>query len=203
GVEFLFNKRFSNKWQLMLSYLYSKTKGTIDNGQADDIGWNGRNSQQAGDPNFWINADGNATFDPTHMLKVQGTYVLPFDISFSTSFRAITGSAWAQRFRTKSLNQGRVTFFTEPRGSQHYDMQKVLDLRLEKVFTLAQKYRLGVLIDCFNVFNANTVQDWGTRVGYDWINDPSDSAYYQSTQGHDLYIIIKPRQVRLGIRLIF
>ena len=43
GVEFLFNKRFSNKWQLMLSYLYSKTKGTIDNGWGDDIGWNSRN----------------------------------------------------------------------------------------------------------------------------------------------------------------
>jgi len=203
GLEFLFNKRFSNKWQLMLSYVYSKTKGTIDNSWGNDIGWNDRNSQKTGDPNFWINADGNATFDPTHMLKVQGTYVLPFDISFSASFRAITGSAWAQRFRTRTLNQGRVVFYTEPRGSQHYDMQKVLDLRLEKVFILAQKYRLGVLIDVFNVFNANTIQSWGTRIGYDWINDPSDSAYYQSTQGHDLYSIINPRQVRLGIRLIF
>jgi len=203
GVEFLFNKRFSNKWQLMLSYLYSKTKGTIDNGQADDIGFGGRNSQQTGDPNFWINADGNATFDPTHMLKVQGTYVLPFDISFSASFRAITGSAWAQRFRTKTLKQGRVTFYTEPRGTQHYDMQKVLDLRVEKVFILAQKYRFGVLIDIFNVFNANTIQSWGTRVGYDWENDPASENYFQSTQGHDLYSIINPRQVRLGIRLIF
>jgi len=137
------------------------------------------------------------------MLKIAGTYVLPFDISFSASFRAITGSAWAQRFRTRTLNQGRVTFFTEPRGAEHYDMQKVLDLRLEKVFILAQKYRFGVLIDIFNAFNANTIQSWGTRVGYDWINDPSDSAYYQSTQGHDLYRIINPRQVRLGIRLIF
>ena len=203
GLEFLFNKRFSNRWQLMLSYLYSKTTGTIDNGWGDDIGWNGRNSQQMGDPNYWINADGNATFDPTHMLKIGGTYVLPFDINFSVAFRAITGSAWAQRFRTKSLNQGRVTFFTEPRGKRHYDMQKVLDLRLEKIFILAQKYRLGLMMDVFNVFNADTIQDWGTRVGYDWINDTSDSAYYQSTQGHDLYSIIKPRQVRLGIRLIF
>jgi len=203
GVEFLFNKRFSNKWQLMLSYLYSKTKGTVDNGWADDIGWNSRNSQQMGDPNYWINADGNATFDPTHMLKVQGTYVLPFDISFSASFRAITGSAWAQRFRTRSLNQGRVTFFTEPRGANHYDMQKILDLRLEKIFTLAQKYRLGVMLDVFNVFNADIIQNWGTRVGYDWENDPTDPAYTPSTLGHELLDIVKPRQLRLGIRLIF
>jgi hypothetical protein len=137
------------------------------------------------------------------MLKVQGTYVLPFDISFSASFRAITGSAWAQRFRTRSLNQGRVTFFTEPRGANHYDMQKILDLRLEKIFTLAQKYRLGVMLDVFNVFNADIIQNWGTRVGYDWENDPTDPAYTPSTLGHELLDIVKPRQLRLGIRLIF
>jgi hypothetical protein len=198
GVEFLFNKRFSNKWQMMLSYVHSKTTGTIDNGWGDDIGWGGRNSQEAGDPNFWINAEGHATYDPTDMLKVQGTYILPFDISFNAYFRAITGTAWAQRFRTRTLSQGRVTFYTEPRGDRHYDMQKILDLRLEKIFNLQEKYRLGVMIDCFNVFNANTITSWGTRIGYDW--NPGD---YPSTDGHDLYGIVNPRQVRLGIRLIF
>ena len=209
GVEFLFNKRFSNKWQLMLSYVYSKTSGTIDNTWGDDIGWGGRNSQEAGDPNFWINADGNATYSPPHMLKVQGTYVLPFDISFNASFRAITGSAWAQRFRTSSrtpsgdyFGQGRITYFTEHRGSSNYDMQKILDLRLEKIFTLAQKYRLGLIVDCFNVFNSNTITSWGTRIGYDWLltDDPD---YTPSTDGHNLLGIVNPRQFRLAIRLIF
>jgi hypothetical protein len=198
GVEFLFNKRFSNKWQMMLSYVYSKTTGTIDNGWGDDIGWGGRNSQEAGDPNFWINAEGHATYDPTHMLKVQGTYILPFDISFNVYFRGITGTAWAQRFRTSRFSQGRITFYTEPRGDRHYDMQKILDLRLEKIFNLEEKYRLGVMIDCFNVFNANTITSWGTRIGYDW--NPGD---YPSTDGHDLYGIVNPRQIRLGIRLMF
>jgi hypothetical protein len=202
GIEFLFNKRFSNRWQLMLSYIYSKTTGTIDNGQADDIGWGGRNSQQAGDPNFWINADGHATFDPTHMLKVQGTYILPWDISFSMYFRAITGTAWAQRYRTSRFGQGRITYYTETRGDRHYDMQNILDLRLEKIFTLATKYRLGVMIDCFNVFNANTISSWGTRYNYDWLL-PDDPDYTPSTEGHDLLGIVNPRQFRLGIRLIF
>jgi hypothetical protein len=77
-------------------------------------------------------------------------------------------------------------------------MQKILDLRLEKIFTLAAKYRLGVMIDVFNVFNENTITDWGTRIGYDWI--PGE---YPSTDGHELYGIVNPRQIRLGIRLIF
>jgi Carboxypeptidase regulatory-like domain len=202
GLEFLFNKRFSNKWQLMMSYIYSKTTGTIDNGWGDDIGWGGRNSQEAGDPNFWINADGNATFDPTHMLKVQGTYILPWDISFSAYYRAITGIGWAQRYRTTRFGQGRITYYTEKRGSNHMDMQNILDLRLEKIFTLATKYRLGVMLDCFNVFNANTITSWGTRYDYDWLL-PDDPDYTPSTDGHDLLGIVNPRQFRLGIRLIF
>ena len=40
-----------------------------------------------------------------------------------------------------------------------------LDLRLEKIFTLAKKYRLGVMVDVFNVFNDDTITSWGTRIG--------------------------------------
>lgn len=198
GVEFLFNKRFSNRWQLLLSYVYSKAWGTMDNGFADDIGWSDRDGLHTGDPNYWINADGNSTVDPTHMLKIQGTYILPLDISFNAYFRAITGNAWTTRYRTGRLPQGRVTFFVEPRGSNHYPMDKQLDIRLEKIFRFADKFRLGLMVDVFNVFNADTITGWGTRIGYDWI--PGD---WPSTDGHELYSIVRPRQARVGVRLIF
>ena len=208
GLEVLFNKRFSNKWQLIASYVYSKTTGTIDNDWANDIGWNKRDDLILGDPNFWTDANGNATFDPTHMIKIQGTYVLPWQIYFNVYFRAITGNAWTQRYRSPStdFDQGRVTFFVEPRGKYHYPMEKTLDLRVEKTFLLAQKYKLGVIFDVFNIFNNHTIQDWGTRIGYDWQypGDPGDYArYFISTQGHDLYSIPTPRQARIGIRLTF
>jgi len=201
GLEFLFNKRFSNKWQLMLSYIYSVARGTIDNTWAADIGWQNYEGQQKifpGDPNYWINADGHPTFDPTHMIKIQGTYVLPYEIYFNAYFRGITGMAWAQRYRTETLNQGRVTFFTEPRGSNHYSMETSLDLRLEKTFLLSGKYRLGIMIDCFNLFNTNTIREWGTRIGYDY-----NPGTLPSTDGHDLIEVVDPRQFRLGIRFTF
>jgi hypothetical protein len=198
GFELVFNKRFSDRWQLLMSYIYSKASGTIDNRIADDIGYNDRDSLTTADPNYWINADGNSTNDPTHQLKIQGTYILPLDTSFSAYYRAITGDAWTTRYRTELLNQGQVTFFAEPRGSYHYPMQNLLDVRLEKVFMLAGKYRLGLMFDIFNVLNAGTVEDWGTRIGYDWI--PGE---YPSTEGHELYRIVAPRRARVGIRLIF
>ncbi len=194
GVEILFNKRFSNRWQLLASYVYGKATGTINNSFGGDIGWGGAKS----DPNSWINAKGNLTNDPTHMIKIQGTYVLPLDISLTGYFYGITGDAWTTRLRTQGFNQGRITFFTEPRGSNHYPMEKILNLRLEKIFTLANKYRLGLIVDVFNVFNADTIKSWGTRIGYDWT--PGD---YASTDGHELYAISSARQARVGVRLIF
>jgi len=212
GIEVLFNKRFSNRWQLVASYVYSKTHGTIDNGQADDINYGGGTN----DPNFYINANGNATYDPTHMIKIQASYLIPVvDLSVSAYFRGITGNAWTSRYRTSLFNQGRVTFFLEDRGSNHYPMDKSLDVRLEKIFTLAGKYRLGILFDVFNVFNTDTVTSWGTRFSYDWglpadwqnvdpEDNPSWAAHYPtSTDGHQLTGIVLPRQARIGLRLIF
>jgi hypothetical protein len=194
GLQFTFHKRFSNKWQLLASYVYSHATGNMDNGFADDIGWGGNVSS----PNFWINSDGTSTSDPTHQIKIQGTYVLPFGIQFNAYFRAITGNAWTTRFRTQRLGQGRETFFAEQRGSNHYEMSALLDLRLEKTFTLAGKYRIGVIGDMFNVFNDDTITSWGTRIGYDWV--PGD---YASTSGHELYGIVNARQYRVGIRFMF
>ena len=196
GIEVLFNKRFSNRWQLLASYVYGRAKGTIDNGFADDINYGGA----IYDPNFWVNGDGILTNDPTHMFKLQGTYILPLDISLTAYFRAITGDSWTTRVRTSSgaTNQGRVTFFAEERGSNHYPVQPTLDMRLEKIFTIAQKYRLGVMFDVFNLLNDDTINSWGTRIGYDW-----NYGDYPSTDGHELYGIARPRQARIGIRVIF
>ncbi len=136
------------------------------------------------------------------MLKIQGTVVLPLGINFSTYFRAITGNAWTTRYRTGRLEQGRVTFNTEPLGTNHYPMVKMLDLRLEKTFTFAEKYRLGFTFDVFNVFNDNTINSWGTRIGYDWATQ-GDAGYTASTEGHELYGFVRPRRARLGIRFMF
>ncbi len=195
GLEVLFNKRFSNRWQLLASYVYGKAKGTLDNAFAEDIGgW----SDITADPNYWINAKGALTNDPTHMIKLQGTYVLPYSINFNAAFSAITGNAWANQYRTYNTAQGKETILIEPRGSHHYKMQKTLDIRLEKTFLLKEKYKLGLILDVFNVFNDDSVTDWGTKLGYDYF--PGD---WTSTDGHQLSSLALPRRARLGIRLTF
>ena len=195
GVEVLFNKRFSNRWQLLASYVYGRAWGSLNNNFGGDIGGAGNTF----DPNFWTNAEGNSQFDPTHMVKLQGSYVIPWiEVSLNGYFRAITGNSWTAQARTPLYNQGRITFFCEPRGSNHFPLQKILDVRLEKILNIASRYRLGLIADIFNVFNAGTVTNWGTTYGRDW--KPSQWA---STSGHQLYAITQPRQARVGVRLIF
>ena len=196
GFEFLFNKRFSNKWQVLASYVYSHAYGTLNNSFGSGLAWAG----SVDNPNMWVDASGTLENDPTHMIKVQATYVLPFGIYFNAYFQGITGNAWTTIYRSPTLAQGRASVFIEPRGSHHYPMAKTLDLRLEKTFLMAKKYRLGLMVDVFNLFNDHTITSWGTRygIGADWL--PGD---YPSTDGHTLYGIINPRQARVGLRLIF
>jgi hypothetical protein len=140
------------------------------------------------------------------MLKVQGTYVLPYGVYLTGHFRAVTGRAWTRQMRTSRLAHGIVTFFTEPRGSNHYPIVKILDLRLEKTFILAEKYRFGLMLDIFNVFNDATITSWGTEIDYDWQLPPPATAtedYWSSTDGHSLSSIVRPRQIRFGVRLMF
>ena len=193
----------------MASYVYSKAYGTLDNAGSDDIGY-GALSENSWiyDPNFFItgfNQDGtaifgsqNATNDPTHMIKIQGTYVLPFEINFNAYFHAITGDAWATRVRGPRLPT-RVTYQVEPRGINHYPMDAQLDVRLEKTFTLASKYKLGIIFDVFNVFNSNAITSWGTRANYDYYVDGVPA----STDGHQLLGSVLPRRARVGLRLTF
>jgi len=203
GLEVLLNKRFSNRWQLLVSYVYSVTKGTMDNNSAyEDIGF-GRGSY---DPNFWINADGTVTNSPPHQIKVQGTYVIPvIDVNFSLYYQGISGNAWTTRYRTSTYSQGRITFFAEPRGSGRYPFLNNVDVRLEKTFSLEKRYKIGLIFDVFNVFNNNTITSWGTRLyrtsGYDYF--PMDPTYSVSTSHHDLLGLTLPRRARLGIRFMF
>jgi hypothetical protein len=137
------------------------------------------------------------------MVKVQATYVLPLDISLSAYFHAITGEAYTQLRRSSrgDFSQGRVTFNVQPSGTYHYPMASSLDLRLEKTFPLAVKYRLSAFFDVFNVFNDNSITGWGNTVDYNWI--PSDLTYSPLTSGHNLTGLSLPRRARVGLRFIF
>jgi hypothetical protein len=183
GLEVLLNKRFSNKWQLMLSYVYSKAKGNFNNNEDSGAGYN----TTFENPNNQINADGILQFDYTHMLKVQGSLILPLDINVNVNFQLISGSTYTMRARVPdSVDVNKSVIYVEPRGSHRYPMSKNLDIRLEKTFKIA-KVKLGLLLDIFNVFNEGIVTSYSTY----------------TTSFEDILAIKNPRAFRAGLRFWF
>ena len=162
---------------------------------ADDIGYGGSTY----DPNFWINADGNSTYDPTHQFKIQGSYQLPLGINFNAYFHANTGNAWTTRFRTRRFNQGRITFFVEPRGSNHYKMEKHRSTSGSKRRSPSPPSTGWASSSTSSTSSTTTPSPAGARASA----TTGSRATIRQPSGHDLYGIVLPSQARLGIRLIF
>ncbi len=184
GLEILLNKRFSNKWQMMTSYVYSKVKGNINNTEATGAGYN----TTFENPNNQINAEGILSSDYTHMLKIQGSVILPLDINFNAYFTLISGGTYTKTVRLpRSVDVNRTTIYAEPRGTHRYPTSKKLDLRLEKTFKFSQNLKLGLLVDIFNVFNEGIVTSYNTI----------------ATSFQDIRAISAPRAFRAGLRFWF
>jgi hypothetical protein len=183
GFEILLNKRFSHNWQMMASYVYSESTGNMDNSFAVGSG----STSLFENPNHQINSDGKLTYDFTHMLKIQASVILPLDINLNANFSVISGPNY-QLYGSipTSVDVNRSSFYMEPRGSRRYPSKTNLDLRLEKTLKFG-KLKLGLLLDIFNVFNADTVT--------------SLSGYINTFE--EILGIRTPRAFRAGLRLWF
>ena len=89
-------------------------------------------------PNRRINAFGRAPFDPTHELKLLGTYRLPLWGGFNLSgvYRYTTGYAWGRRAVIRGLRHGSERVWVEPWGTRRLPPIRQLDLRVETTFSL-------------------------------------------------------------------
>lgn len=206
AFEFIFNKRFSDRWQLIFAYVYSKTKSNVDTDWATNTG----NTVFFENPNYQINADGIPTVDPTHQIKIQSSYVLPrfgilpFDLRLNAYYFYQTGNTYARIFTSPYYHKGvRVRPFAEPRGSRRLDPYNNLDIRLETQLDVF-KGKLGLMFDMFNVFNYAGVRGRYVRTIY---RDPKaypgvDNSFLGS-QFDRITNIDQGMSFRLGIRYSF
>jgi len=172
ALQILLTKRFSNNWQMLASYVYSTLRGTYDN--TYDYGM--QYSRFYKDPNNQYNSDGKFTFDPIHMLKIQGMVALPLDINLSANFSLISGNNYTRYLRIGGLNQGAIDLFTEKKGLRRLPTKRNLDIRLEKVFNFGDR-RFGLTFDIFNVFNEGRATWYISEAGeeFEAIDDIMDA----------------------------
>jgi outer membrane receptor protein involved in Fe transport len=148
------------------------------------------------DPNYQINAEGPLGIDPTHLLKISGAVDIPVvDVTLGMYYSFRTGSPYSSGM---ALPRDMVTFrgdsvyiYGEERGSYRYKEIHNLDLRLEKFFRIGE-FRVGALVDVFNVFNSSTVTDYETQMDQ-----------WSDYQFGYIWGIRGPRTFRLGFRFEF
>ncbi len=140
NFEVAAQKRLSNRWQLVTSFLATRT----------DMWRNG------------IPQDPNAAgFFPRSKFwewgfKLSGSYELPFQIQAAAMFTSQSGAVWAReaRFTTGLSRLSEVILLMEDPAARRLPTQNILNLRFEK----RQKIGPGTAafqLDVFNVTNTN------------------------------------------------
>jgi hypothetical protein len=157
GLMLVFQRALRNRWQAQLSYVYSKTKGSVDNGT-----YSGISSGQFENPNTSvINTDGYASYDRTHEFKLFAGYQIPkIEVAVNGYFRYMSGRPYTiySRVRARNLNLpgSYVLVNLEEPGAHRNDPFNQTDIRFEKVFTVGF-HRFGVYADIVNLFNQSIV----------------------------------------------
>jgi Carboxypeptidase regulatory-like domain/TonB dependent receptor len=204
------SKRLSHRWHGQVSYVLAKAYGSVNNTSEGSFGNNsstngGGGSRQFETPNISIvNAKGELTNSRRHEFKALLGFQVPVvDVGINAYFRAFSGRPYTlyQQFGSSVLSfppssQGRRVLL-EPRGSRRREAEKVLDLRLEKIFKLGgRKDRVSLYVDILNALNASTVDGLQYRVPTLAIGD-SDVDFNSATS------VVDPRQITLGARWSF
>ena len=93
------NKRQSNRWQAQVSYVLSKSTGTIDNTSSAGV-----SSRQFETPTLaLVNVNGTTTNDRTHEFKVLGGYQIPIiEVAVNAYYRALSGRTFSPYERLSS-----------------------------------------------------------------------------------------------------
>jgi hypothetical protein len=174
SVEAAVQKRLSNRWQLVSSFLATH----IDK-------WTNGIPQ---DPNA-------ASFHPKTTYwewsyKISGSYQLPAQILAALMFTSQSGDVWGRevRFTTGLANLTQLVLLMEDPAARRLPTQNLLNFRVEKRQKLGRAGDISLQLDLFNLTNTNAALAVTARSG---------SSFGKVTS------IISPRIARLGVTYRF
>jgi hypothetical protein len=130
---------------------------------------------------------GNRQTSTNWSYRLLGRYEFPYQIGFAANLRVQSGWPWARRISTSLPNLGNVFFFVEPIENNRSDTVTVVDLRVDKAFSVG-RYRFSIMVDAFNLLNSNAVTNFNLLNG---------------AQFNRIIAPLDPRTAMLGVRLEF
>ena len=139
GVMVVLDKRFTNRWQGRISYVWSKNGSSINNTGSNSYG----QTSAFETPTYaLVNNYGRPVNDRTHEVKVYGTWQVPkIEVGLNAYFNYLSGRTYTpyQRYSSRQIvyprSAGRQPWL-EPFGDRRLDNETSLDVRLEKIFKL-------------------------------------------------------------------
>ncbi|MBC7363534.1 MAG: TonB-dependent receptor, partial [Candidatus Aminicenantes bacterium] len=160
SFEIFFNKRMSKGWMLGGSVNFMKSVGNFP------VGWSGMYSWGVlSTPNGFVNGYGELPGSRPLIMKLYGTFVLPYRILFSFFYQHIDGTPWHRTVTVvpptqwASEHNARTIAYSinvEPRGSRRNEASDNIDIRLEKTFKLGPG-DIGFYVDVFNLLGSYTL----------------------------------------------
>ena len=185
GLQLTFNKRYSDRWQLMGSLLFNKSTGFAGRNKRQDQDYNmeGTNiwsDQWLGGLNQTVNnMTGPMPFTPRFEFKINGNYTIPkLEMDVGVRFRLHTGRPVWVLSQIRQLDpwnfdpedtdllahavicttggyEGQIVA-QDPTEPLYMPILSILDLRLEKSFSLGRG-KLRAMLDGFNVLGSKAV----------------------------------------------
>ncbi|MDH4056034.1 MAG: carboxypeptidase regulatory-like domain-containing protein [Gammaproteobacteria bacterium] len=192
-AEYTTEKMFVNASYTWSHYYgnFDQDGSTTDNDQAIFIG--SSNIADGAGRQLWNLKEGNLNGDRRHMLKVYGYYQMPWDGRAGAYLVYQSGEPWEawDRFRYSSQTGSSSDTIrnAEPAGSRTSPAHWQLDLNYTHYFTFADRHRVQLRADVFNVFDNQT--------GYNYHRDMNDATFGTPD---DYY---KPRRIQLALKYQF
>ena len=184
GLQIEAVKKLSNRWQMLAGLTVQEHKGFDHSGTYTGVDFD--------NPNARINRDDSSIFiDLPWVFTLSGSYLLPYDIQLSGKYTARAGDPLNRTATFGGLPATQVseTVRVVPRGTDRTEtVNKFIDLRIAKRFSLRRGGSYEATVDIFNLLNANHVLLQVESIGTAW-GRPSR--------------ILTPRIIRLGLTARF
>jgi len=223
GYEFTLQKRFSNNFQFITSFLFSDLKGNYDGLFQASTGQLDPNLNSAFDyADFQVNNEGNLSNDIPFQWKFDGIYRFNFGLSTGLSAFYTDGTPITAMGYSTAYNNWE--YYLSERGDfGRSDAYWEADLHFGYPIKLGSSLELNLLLDIFNVFNnqsetlrdirwtnANTTYeptaaiDWETGESMPAISPSDDTGRPPTNAGWNTTSRwTQPTTARFGVRLSF
>jgi outer membrane receptor for Fe3+-dicitrate len=166
SVELTARKRYSDNWQLLASYVFSKLDGNYDGTFQNSTGQLDPNINSAFDyADFLVNANGPLSIDVKHQLKLDGSYQFKgaldgLNVGLSTHwYSGAPKNAYGYSFAYANWE-----YYLAPRGSLgRHPSDYETSVHVSYPIKLGNKSSFNVIADVFNLFNRQAITEFDQR----------------------------------------